>query len=118
MMDIKELYTVESHEKGAEIRIVSPLDGKETDFYISVRGIDSKQYRSAVKEFHRKMLNKDEDAEVYLLVAITKGWRGLKDGKLEVEFTEDKAKDLYSNSPAIAAQIDRFVVDRKNFTMG
>ena len=117
-MDIKQLYTVDAHEEGSEVRIDSPLYGKPTAFYISVRGIDSKRYREAVKAFHRSMLDKNDDAEIDLLVAITKGWRGLNDGKDEVKFTEENAKNLYLNSPAIATQIDKFVVNRKNFIKG
>jgi hypothetical protein len=49
-MDIKELYTAVPHEEGAEIQITNPNDGKETDFYIHVKGIDSKSYREAVRE--------------------------------------------------------------------
>ena len=86
-MDINNLYTVEAHEEGAEIRIVSPLDGKKTDFYISVQGVDSKAYRTAVKAYHRKLLNDEEGGEIELIVAITKGWRGLVDGDKEVEFS-------------------------------
>jgi len=117
-MDIKELYTAVPHEEGAEIQILSPVDNKETDFYIHVKGIDSKSYRDAVRAYHRKLLNKEEGGEIEMLVSITKGWRGLKSGKDEVEFTEDKARDLYTNAPGIASQVDKFVADRKNFIKG
>ena len=40
-MELKSLYTAESHENGAEIRIKNPIDGRGTDFYIKMRGIDS-----------------------------------------------------------------------------
>jgi hypothetical protein len=117
-MDIKGLYTVEKHEDGAEIGIISPLDGELTDFYIKVQGIDSKAYRTAVRAYHRKLLADEEGGEADLLAAVTIGWRGLYDGKVEVEFTKEKALQLYENSPNIATQIDRFLGDRKNFTKG
>ncbi len=117
-MDINTLYTVDAHEEGAEIRIVSPLDGKETDFYISVQGIDSKAYRKAVKAYHRKLLNEEEGGDIDLLVSITKGWRGLSDGKEEIEFSSVRAKAVYENAPDVAVQVDRFVADRKNFIKG
>ena len=41
-MDIKNLYTVEKHEDGAELRIVSPIDDELTDFYIKVQGMIQK----------------------------------------------------------------------------
>jgi hypothetical protein len=117
-MDIKGLYTVEKHEDGAELRIVSPLDGELTDFYIMVQGIDSKAYRSAVRGYHRKLLANEEGGESELLSAVTIGWRGLNDGKAEVEFSKERALQLYDNSPNIATQLDRFIADRKNFTKG
>ena len=117
-MDINTLYTVDAHEEGAEIRIVSPLDGKETDFYISVQGIDSRAYRTAVKAYHRKLLSEEEGGEIDLLIAITKGWRGLSDNKKEVKFSASVARAVYENAPDVAVQVDRFVSKRTNFIKG
>ena len=49
-MDVKNLYTLEAHEDGAEIQIKSPADNEPTDFYIKVKGVDSKAYREAVRK--------------------------------------------------------------------
>ena len=117
-MDINTLYTVDAHEEGAEIRIVSPLDGKETDFYITLQGIDSKTYRTAVRAYHRKLIAEEEGGEVDLLVAITKGWRGLKNNGKDVVFASEAAHDLYVNAPSVTSQIDQFVADRTNFIKG
>jgi hypothetical protein len=117
-MDIKGLYTVEKHEDGAELRIVSPLDGELTDFYIKVQGIDSKAYRTAVRAIIASYWPNEEGGEAELLAAVTIGWRGLNDGKAEVEFSKERALQLYDNSPNIATQLDRFIADRKNFTKG
>mgnify|MGYP006886203665 FL=1 len=117
-MDINQIYTVDAHEEGAEIRIVSPLDGKETNFYISVQGIDSRAYRTAVKAYHRKLLNEEEGGEIDLLIAITKGWRGLSDNKKEVKFSASVARAVYENAPDVAVQVDRFVAKRTNFIKG
>lgn len=117
-MDIHNLYTAEAHEEGAEICIVSPLDGKETDFYITLQGIDSKTYRTAVRAYHRKLIAEEEGGEIDLLVAITKGWRGLKNNGKEVPFTPKMANDVYINAPSVSTQIDQFVSDRTNFIKG
>lgn len=117
-MDIKSLYTVEDHEKGSELRIVSPIDGELTDFYIKIQGIDSKAYRKAVRAYHRRLLDNKEGGESELLASVTIGWRGLEENKEPVEFTKEKAVYLYENSPNIANQLDRFIADRKNFTKG
>lgn len=117
-MDLKQLYTVDAHDEGIEICIKSPLDGKDTDFYITVMGVDSKAYRDAVKGYHRKLLNKEEGGDIDLLVAVTKSWKGLQDKGKEVKFTPEIAADLYRQSPNIAYQIDNVVADRKNFIKG
>ena len=117
-MDLKSLYTVEAHESGSEVQIISPVTGKKTDFFITVMGPDSKQFREAVKTFHRALLEDNEAGESDMLVAVTKGWKGLKDGKTPVEFSPAVAKELYVNSPFVAAQLDRYIADRKNFTRG
>ncbi len=117
-MDIEQLYTADAHEEGAEIRILSPINGDETDFYIIVKGVDSKSYREAVRAYHRKLINKEDGGEIDLLVAITKGWRGLQSKDKEVKFTSKLAYDLYVNAPNIASQVDAFVAERRNFTKG
>ena len=117
-MDINTLYTAEAHEEGADIRIVSPLDGKETDFYITLQGIDSKAYRAAVRTYHRTLIAKEEGGEIDLLVAITKGWSGLKNNGKDVVFDAKAAHDLYVNAPNVTSQIDQFVADRTNFIKG
>lgn len=117
-MDLNKLYTLEAHEDGAEIQIKSPINDEPTDFYIKVKGPDSKSYREAVRQYHRKLLNDEGGGEVDLLVGITIDWRGLKDGKEKVEFTAEAAKNLYENAPSVASQVDRFIADRLNFTKG
>ena len=117
-MDLKALYTVEAHESGSEIQVISPLSGEKTDFHITVMGPDSKQYRAAVRAFHTALIEKADGGEIDMLVAITKGWRGLSNGKKQVEFSSGAAKELYENSPFVAEQVDRFIADRKNFTPG
>lgn len=117
-MDVNKLYTLKAHEEGAEIQIKSPIDDKPTDFYIQVKGPDSKAYREAVRKYHRKLLNDEDGGEIDLLVAITVNWKGLKDGKNTVEFSMDAARNLYENAPSVANQVDRFIADRLNFTNG
>ena len=117
-MDIKRLYTLEEHENGAEIQINSPIDDKPTDFYVKVKGVDSKAYRDSVRKYHRKLLNDEDGGDLDLLASITIGWKGLTDGKTSIEFTVEAARDLYENAPHVASQIDRFIADRVNFMNG
>lgn len=117
-MDVSKLYTLEAHEEGAEIQIKSPVDDQPTDFYIRVKGPDSKAYREAVRKYHRKLISNEEGGEIDLLVAITVSWKGLKDKKANIDFSPEEARKLYDNAPAVASQVDRFIADRLNFTNG
>jgi hypothetical protein len=117
-MELDELCTTERHEKGAEIRIKNPVDDSETDVYITIQGIDSKSYRQAAKTQQKDILDDVEGSGEKLLASITIGWRGLTDKGVEVEFSKDRAEQLYSNSPGIARQVDNFAAKRGNFTNG
>jgi len=118
-MELKSLFTVEAHEKGNEIRIKSPVDGKPTHFYITVAGPDSKTYRAAVRDYHREIMKDNaEVGAIEMLVSVTKDWRGLKDGKNNVAFSVDEARNIYTGSPFVANQVDGFIADRANFTPG
>jgi hypothetical protein len=117
-MELTGLYTAEAHEKGSDVQVISPNDGELTDFYITVFGPDCKPYREAVRKFQMQIVEQVEGADIQMLVSITKGWRGLMDGKKNVQFSADAAKDLYNKAPFVATQIDRFIADRKNFMQG
>jgi hypothetical protein len=117
-MELSNLYTLEEHEEGAEVQIKNPSTEQLTDFYITVRGPDSRAYRTALRAYHRSILENKEGGDVAMLVAVTKDWRGLKDNGKEIKCSEKSAKDLYTNAPAVATQVDQFVSNRKNFTKG
>lgn len=121
-MEISKLYTAESHETGAEVRIVNPVTGKDTDCYITVIGVDSKTFRSEQRKRQRKALdavrsNKEmPDDEFGLLVESSIGWRGFESDGKELKFSKKSIKALFDNSPLIADQVDKFIADRANFT--
>ena len=115
-MKFEELLTADDHEAGAEMNVLHPVTGVPTDVYIMVKGIDSKTFRDASIQFNRKRIEgkADDDHALDLTVAITCGWRGI-DG---VDFSPEKARELYRDSPAIRAQVDEFFTKRRNFTKG
>lgn len=124
-MEIKSLYTLDDHEEGSEVCINGP-DGNKTDLYINVMGCDSHAYRKKEREVRAKVIRSlrddsdmgefDEDLE--MMTHVTIGWRGLKDGGVDVPFSKDAAKKLYVNAPYIRQQVNEFVVNRKNFIKG
>jgi len=116
-MKFDDLLTAPAHEEGAEMEIIHPVSGQPTGAFLLIRGVDSKTFRDASLEFNRKRLDKandDKDIALDLTVAITAGWRGI-DG---VEFSADAVRKLYTDSPAIRAQVDAFFTVRRNFTKG
>ena len=130
-MELKSICTVEAHEEGAEMRVVNPITGEETDFYITVKGFDSKVFRKVSRRKQRALFaalaDKDKDKDKELdeeeldaegLAEATIGWRGLTVNGEEYVFTQERAKDLYKQSPGIRNQLDIFVANRKNFMKG
>lgn len=117
-MELKKLYTLEEHESGAELQIKDPSTDELTDFFITVQGPDSRAYRVALRQYHRSILENKEGGDIALLVAVTKSWKGLKSEGKELKHSDKAAKDLYTNAPAVATQVDQFVSNRKNFTTG
>jgi len=120
-MELGELLTREAHEAGAECKIKGP-DGKLTDLVITVRGVDSKEWRKANKDAQRDALRaaangKPVDVdEVGLLVSATIGWHGLVNEGKEYKFSEKRCRQLYEDAPYIRDQVDQFVGKRSNFT--
>lgn len=118
-MNIDELYTVEHHEKGAEMQVKDQF-GKKTDFYITLAGVDSIQFRKAKMNLQRAILNDPEgDKEKFRIEAvadITLGWRGLASEGKPVEFSKDMVINIYSNAPYVMEQADEFINNRVNFT--
>ncbi len=117
-MDIKSLYTLESHEKGAEMCVKDQF-GKETDMYITIAGIDSKAWRNAYNDAQRKCIETaDADSTTIMAFAFAAAsidWRGFNDKGKKLKFTQEKAEELYLCAPYIATQVDNFISTRINF---
>ena len=127
-MDIKSLYTLESHEKGAELNLLSPLDGKPTDCYLTVVGSDSVAWRESELNGKRRVLElfksgegdntKHNEVIAETLAGAVVGWKGFEDKGKELKFDKAFLKELFINSPFIADQVDTFIGNRANFIKG
>jgi len=124
-MELSTLQTAEAHNEGAEMRVHGP-DGAETDFYITLSGIDSEVWRKNSREHKRRAYksllgegeyNEDQERRG-VLAAATIGWRGLKSDGEDVEFSIEQAANLYESAPYILDQADNFIGDRVNFMKG
>lgn len=127
-MEFDKLATTASHEAGAEVNILSPVDGSPTDVFIKIKGADSKAWRvqrkrqtSAIVQAKSegKLEEIDYDAlDVDALVAITIDWRNLTKGGKKYECTPENARALYEQSPSIVSQLLTFLGESANFTKG
>lgn len=117
-MELHKLYTLDAHNTGAEIRVKDQF-GNDTDFYITVLGVDSSTWRNTLVQAQRGAVETGEMMEPNeVLARCTVGWRGLTLKGKPVPFTKEAAKALYINAPYIADQVDQFMGKRKNFTTG
>tara|TARA_R110001599_G_scaffold120191_1_gene291164 strand:+ start:55 stop:438 length:384 start_codon:yes stop_codon:yes gene_type:complete len=127
-MDIKSLYTLEAHESGSEMNIISPIDGKPTECFLTVSGVDSRAWREAELAGKRKIVDlvkggdfdEAKHAEIIAntLASAVTGWRGFDDKGKPLDFDRAFLADLLVNSPSIGDQVDSFVATRSNFTKG
>lgn len=124
-MDIKSLYTLEAHESGSEMNIISPIDGKPTECFLTVLGVDSRAWREARLVFDREIikLNDASESERALLIATTQaaiviGWRGFDNEGKPLDFDRPFLVELLVKSPSIGDQVERFKDTRLNFTKG
>jgi hypothetical protein len=128
-MEFNDLLTQDAHEEGAECNIIDPSTGKPTDFFIKVLGVDSLEFQKAQRKLRnqavqaysdKKAITEEQEieSEIKHLVSVTIGWRGLESEGKEKKFSSEACKELYTKSPGLRSQVDRFVSDRTNFTKG
>lgn len=120
-MEFSQLVTADAHEAGAEMEILHPATGEKTGAFLLIRGIDSRTFRAASSVFNKKRLEKDADIDALsldLTVAVTVGWRGIKQDGADILFTKDALRSLLENSPAIRQQVDSWFTSRRNFMKG
>lgn len=127
-MEFEALCTRDTHEEGAEVQIMDPSSGKMTDLYITVLGPDSREWRKTVKADLRKIWSRKKGEEITeddliqsdidKLVAVTVGWRGMKNKGEDMPFSKEAVRTLYERSPRIMDQVDVFMADSRNFIKG
>jgi len=124
-MDIDQLYTVDDHSSGSEMR-VKDINGNNLDMFITLIGCDAKEYTEIKSKLNKSLMSLPEDdtgegkldalAEAVACSSI--GWRGFEDKGKELKFSKAKVKQLYLCAPYIREQADGFMVSRANFTKG
>lgn len=107
--------------------IMRHADGRP--FTITLYGAESAKFRSLAmaqqdrrnqRVFRTRAPDKPQVAEreaIELLVAATKDWDIVWD-KAPLEFSEEKAREIYSKFTFLRDQVDQFVGNAANFTIG
>lgn len=117
-MDISELYTVELHDKGAEMQVLDQ-SGKKVDMYLLIVGIDSKKWQNLKNKANRIISNDVTVGEAAkILKEAVIGWRGVESKGNPIDFDSKEVERLLINAPYIIGQIIRFIIDRTNFMKG
>lgn len=118
MSTLESLYTVDKHEKGAWLDVLTPT-GEKHGLRLHLAGEDSDTYQQAKQDaIESRLKNKAEkltsaearDEMVEWFVACTKGWDGVDD-----KFTRSAVRKLYRQSPHVYGQVEDFIHDRSRF---
>jgi hypothetical protein len=131
-MDIFEAFG--SANEGAVLEVRHPVTGlpltldDQTPVRITLVGMDSEQYRAAVRartnkrikaaaETSRSQVSAEmlENEGLDILVACTLGWEGIFVKDAPLPFSPENAKTLYARLPFLREQVDSFIGDRGNF---
>ncbi len=124
-MKLDDFNSVEGSNEGAVLTLVHPTTGVDTDAWIKVAGPDSKlakQRRAQVQRLFRgkgggKNLDIDmlEREAMETRVALTLDWGNIEVDGEELQFSEKTVRQVYTDYPWIAEQVDEFQGDRANF---
>lgn len=133
-MSLSKLATSNVSHKVATLTLLHPGTGEELTtstgqpMQIDLVSIDSEDYKRAFQRTQNVRLRKAaaggvhrpriEDAlmdQVEVLVACTKGWRGLEEDEGEIAFNPEAAKAVYEKYAWIREQASSFQANRANF---
>ena len=134
MFNLKSFDTKTYADRGVEMTL-KLLDGEPaeaedgTPVTITVAGSDRDVYHRAARVQRNQILEAKAngveagDDPVYeawidVLVACTLDWKGLADDNGPLPCTPENARRLYDQFPVVREQVDRFILDRRNFLHG
>lgn len=116
-MDLSKYDLCAAADSGYDMVVRDPYTGKPTDAVISLIGSDSKVYRAAKSVAFREAAEDKGEEEISAKVyskCIT-GWSGMSDGKELIEFSEEKAFDVFLSLTWLMDQVGLAVEKRANF---
>lgn len=116
--EMEQFKTKKYHDVPHELKLYTS-DGKLTDHYVKIVGIDSTKVRKAKKRLYTDIVKNikdggfNEDAQeqftVKLLASAVVGWSFSK------ECTEENVIEFLDNAPAVREAIDVFISNNENY---
>lgn len=108
---MEEFYTRTKANEGVKLPLSTP-DGKETDHWLMIRGVDSDAFREAEADAKRSLIQKKADPKEAMLSAVS---ALVSDWSFDKPCTQDAVKDFLREAPQIADSVDKVAGDRKLF---
>jgi len=119
MTGLTDFHTREVANEGIKLPLSLP-DGKKTEHYLIIRGIDSDEFRRANIKQQRELMNlsqlsdeerehKLEHSQTELVASLVAGWSFVD------EFNQENLINWLKNAPQIADMIDRIASQRGLF---
>ena len=127
-MDLKDLNTTATAEKGAACTLRHPVTDEKTDIILTLAGSDSRRYKTANHMIQNRSLSRGkfkitaeklEANALEILAACVIGWKNVEDSDLfpkgTPECTADTALAFLGKHAWAKEQVDTFIADRANF---
>lgn len=119
-MKPSDFFTRPHANKGAKMELVDPLTGKPSGEYLTVLGLESDAFHSALTAKRKRSLEilalspeereaAEEDNDLTLFTALVTGW------SFKEDFTEDALKSLLREAPQVKLAVDKFASNIANF---
>lgn len=125
MSSFKQFNSRKNADAGQRLVLVGP-DGKPTEHWIQVRGVDSRLFQLAKRQARVDLLafiekhgpdskgttsyvELTEKTQLDMQVALVMGW------SFDEPATPENVRELFDHEPSFAEQVDTFGGDRKKF---
>lgn len=122
-MDIRQFDSVTNASAGMRLVLIDPVTKQDKGAGLILFGADSSVHKQARKEIDARNRaagrapTQEEltDQTAELLARCTRGWWGLEEGREDIPFSQEKAKQIYLAYPEIAERAATFIFTRANF---
>lgn len=103
----------------AKEKMLITFHGIDSDGHVAARNAAINRVKKATARGRTMMAEEETELTVDFLVALTKGWSGLQESGVALEYSADNARRIYNKIPALREQADTFTAAmglRSNFS--